>query len=181
MHKYKFVNPKIGEQFDDTVEAESPVEAAKKLWLRLAEFITGSIPQFSFTIEELGKGTLHSFQVEETPHGKITDYNIAEIRLNLTPTQEAKLLSYVENLHVSQKGGKHKRRRYERDDDDGDSSTTEDVYNKFNMFQAINRPQPISYLWYTPSIYNLKKLYVPTFNAPLIPYVEISLTNPFLY
>lgn len=76
-----------------------------------------------------------------------------------------------------------KRRRY-RDDDDDDSTTTEsELYDKIKLIRSINNPQPIVYWWYTPVLYttyNLPSIYIPTFNPPLLPYVEISLSSAWL-
>jgi hypothetical protein len=44
------------------------------------------------------------------------------------------------------------------------------------MFKKINDTDPITYWWYTPSIYGLKSIYIPTFAHPLSPYIHI---NPY--
>jgi hypothetical protein len=38
--------------------------------------------------------------------------------------------------------------------------------------------EPISFWWYDPYVFRIKKYYVPTWVAPLAPYVSIPLYMP---
>jgi len=83
------------------------------------------------------------------------------------------------------KGGKRKRHHKCEDLDDSSStseSESEKLYEKIKLIREINNPQPIVYWWYAPQLYTsytqrLPSIYVPTFRPPLLPYVEINLSN----
>ena len=67
------------------------------------------------------------------------------------------------------------------DDDDDDNDPESELFYK--RIRSLNKPQPIVYWWYSPQLYsnyNLSSVYIPTFNPPLLPYVEVSLSSAWL-
>lgn len=193
MPHFKLVNPTIIGNFEDKINAKDSLEAAVQMWSNINKYITHSVPEFFLTLENTDTGELFSFQIDEEVKGKMADYTIKKYNTDLTPEQEQKFkreVHRIENMAERAKNNKSggKRKRYTKnldDDDDGnrdDSTTTssEDVYEKYKLLKGLSQTQPIVYWWYTPAIYKLSNVYVPTFNAPLIPYVEIKLSSSFL-
>lgn len=206
MEKFKIVNPTIIGGFETVITAHDKNEAAHKAWQSLSDHITGNVPHFAFTMENIKTHELVSFQVEESPTGKYADYTISEVEINLTPKQEkefreelSRLAKTTKEVEKHQSGGKHShehhkgKKRYNNGNDDDDdssssssSSSSDDdldvtsVYKKLKLFKSINNQKPIIYWWYSPVLYRLDRFYMPTFNAPLTPYVEINLSSAFL-
>lgn len=189
MSTFKLINPKIIGDFNDNINANNANQAAEKTWIELTKYITKNVPRFLFTLENQETGILHNFQVDESPNGKITDYDISELKSNLSDSQIksfkneiARIERKTKHLITDMTGGK-KKHRYHRHDDDSSTSSSDELYNKIKLIKSFNNPQPIVYWWYTPilySSYNLPSIYIPTFNPPLLPYVEIGLSSAWL-
>ncbi|AYV81751.1 MAG: hypothetical protein Harvfovirus58_9 [Harvfovirus sp.] len=192
MPTFKIANPKIIGEFDDTVNAPNIMEAADKAWVKMSAHITNNVPRFLFTLEDTQSGKMHNFEVDEIPQGKLANYSITELSEHkISASQERALKAEEKKLQEKLKnldGGRHKHRykdikRINEDDSSSSSSSEEDLYRKIRHIRNLNAPQPIVYWWYTPLLYqdyNYPSLYMPTFNAPLVPYVEISLSSAFL-
>lgn len=186
MPTFKLANPKIIGDFNDTIKANNKRDAADKTWVNLTKYITKNVPRFLFTLEDQESGLLHNFQVDESPDGKIANYDISELDLNLTKSQIksfknelTRIERKTQHLVGEMDGGRRRRHRYHEDD----STTESELYEKIKLIRSINTPQPIVYWWYTPvlySTYKLPSIYIPTFNPPLLPYVEISLSSAWL-
>ena len=185
MTEFRILNPKIIGDFNDTVKGSNNLDAADKAWLKISEHITNIMPHFIFTLEEVKTKKLHNFEVNENPKGKVADYSIKEIEIHLKPEEEKNFrnkLSRLTKRTSSLKGGKKKKCKDE-DDDDSSTDEEEELYKKIKLIRNLNAPQPIIYWWYSPILYKeyrLPSIYVPTFNAPLVPYVEIDLSSAFL-
>jgi hypothetical protein len=190
MPTFKLVNPKIIGDFSDTISAQNEADAADKTWLKITKYTTKNLPKFLFTLENTQSGKLHNFAVDESPDGKIANYDISEFDSNLTNSQVKSFKNELARLerktkHLTrgtQEGGRrHKHHRY--DDDDSSTSESDDLYDQIRLIKSINSPQPIVYWWYTPMLYTTYKIpniYIPTFNPPLLPYVEINLSSAWL-
>ena len=185
---FKLVNPRILGDLKTDFEARDVTEAANVAWNTISQHITGSVPQFTFTLEENKSNKLYSFQVTEAATGKYADYTISPVEMKMSKEQEKKFRSELtrldkisKQLKDKQAGGSKKKRYHDMNDDDSsDSDSDNDIYSKFKLFNAINKPKPIVYYWYTPLIYPTYEYYYPVnFIAPLIPYVEINLSSAF--
>jgi len=190
---FKLVNPRIIGTLNTDIEATDATEAANVAWNTISQHITGSVTQFTFTVED-SDNKFHSYQVSESATGKYADYTISPVEMKITKKQEnafrnelkrLKTISdkYNEKLNEKQKGGDRKKRYLDNNNDDSSDSSKDsdsDIYTKFKLFNAINKPKPIVYYWYTPLIYPTYEYYYPVnFVAPLIPYVEINLSSAF--
>lgn len=184
--KYTLINPVIGGSFKTTVSALNETEAMHELWKNLSGHLTNNVKTFYATVMEGGgSNSATNFKITESANGKYADYEITPVGNKLAASTASKLLSRLEAINVKDKqdGGK-KRSRYNNidsdDDSDSSSSSSEDdaLYKKFRKFKSINR-KPITYFWYSPLIYDVPTVYVPTFIAPLAPFVEINLSSAF--
>ena len=79
-----------------------------------------------------------------------------------------KFRTEIENRHKIQDGGRKK--KYEDDDSSSSSSSSE-----YKIKHKTIISQPITSWYYDPYLYRINKYYVPTFVAPLAPYIEIPL------
>ena len=62
-------------------------------------------------------------------------------------------------------------------DDSSDSDSDSDFYfPKLKRSRILS--EPISYWWYDPYVFRIKKYFVPTYVAPLAPYTVIPLYLP---
>src|SRR5437868_6273973 len=189
MTTYTLVHPYIIGKFNSVVTAQNENDAAQQIWNNLSGYITGNVPEFVFTLGD-ANNQYYTFRVEENPNdsGKYANYTITPLEFVMTPGQKESFTKQLKRLERgfapsgSLYGGKKHKKRYEdvnNDDSSSSSSSSDSVYEKFGLFSSINHQKPIVYLWYAPLIYDLPRFYMPTFSAPLTPYVEINLSSAF--
>lgn len=203
MVKYELVNPCILGQFNTTYEAPKAIDAAKQFWNDLTPHLTNNIPQIAITLKDQNGKLSHFKIKEKLSEGtKMANFTIKEIEPKLSIADKKALLNAVDKLKEEktmqikqQLGGRKKRYENEKEsstsitsestksestesestesttDSDSDSSDDEEDYFNFRRYNRIS--QPIVYWHYTPSIYQETKLFIPTFNNPLTPYVHI--------
>ena len=194
MPSYSLVNPVILGTFPQNYTADSPANAAVMFWNELSggKYLINSLPKFHFTMK--GGNNLHHYSVTESiaEDSDTATWKIDEMNLNLSKEHESKFMKESNKAQKPQSGGKKKtkkskRHRYaKKTDDDDDSSSSslsdsssdsdsdEDMVLNNLLYKRYN--DPISYWWYTPSIYRLKHnyryiTYPPVFAAPNKPYV----------
>jgi len=183
MTKYNLVNPSIGGNLNTQYGGKSHLEAAKNAWEDLSQYLTNSIPKFAFTLERNSDGKLYHFSVnEKIGKNKHASYSITELDVNLSSKQISSLKTDYNNMQNKldgQLGGK--KHRYDDDkDDDSSSDSDSDLVNAIRLLKYKQQNQPIVYWWYNPLIYRRNDLYIPTFVAPLSPYVHINLNSAFM-
>lgn len=176
MKEYTLINPTILGTFPTTFKAENPIAAGKQFWEELTvngKYVTNHLPIYCFSLQEAG-GNLHHMVVREktTKTGTHTEYEIEEDMNNKVDSDKMKQL-LRESSMIKQKaenkmeGGK--RKRY-KEDDSSDGSDSDFDYLKLHKVW-----RPITYWWYVPTIYHVQKVFTPTFNCPVAPYVELRL------
>jgi hypothetical protein len=205
---YSLANPRIAGSIEQEYSVSSKdknpaLTAAHQFWEALTSSgVTNNVPTFPFTLQE--GGNLHHFIVREKPDN-VLEYDISEIELNLSADDKQKLLSEGSNAidkvqtsiqnggakktkakkpkakkELRQDGGKnnHRKHRYDDDSDSSDSSDDEDDYiHRIRIRRAM---QPITYWWYSPMVYKsvINTTFIPTFVAPLYPYVHVHIPFP---
>lgn len=193
MKVFELVNPVIkgNGTLITQYTTQSPIEAAQLIWNNLSSVITNDVPLFYFTLKD-ENDKLHHFSVEEMTDKNDNEvkYNITEMNMNINKENTDKFINYINALKKqiiqSQEGGRKK--RYQDDDDDDDFDDDEDdedeyIYKRLQAIRNINKRRSdaiLSYWWYYPNFYNIcstgcppKFVYIPTFNVPLTPYIEI--------
>ena len=167
------------------------------------KYLVNSLPKFHFTMSGGNKLHHYSVKEEILDDTKTAKWHLSEMPLELTSKQEDLFMKEVEKAKnpMTQSGGKRKnkkskknrqlqRHRYEKENEDdssssssssssmsddsssSDSDSDEDMV--LNNILTKRMRDPISYWWYTPSIYRLKRNYInypPVFIAPNKPYV----------
>lgn len=180
MGKYQLVNPVIVGTFSNSYNGKNSDDAAKQFWENLTsenKYVTGNIPKFLFTLRDEGSNELHHYMVKEKMEGRHADYVITNVDVTMNGNKQRDFLNKSNEIRQSAEnamtGGKH-RKRYDDDDelDDSDSSD-QDLDELFSYIRLKKAAKPISYWWYTPSIYNIDTVFTPSFVAPLSPYVQL--------
>ena len=192
MPTYELVNPYIVGSMKKTFNAADSNEAANEAWGNLSKYVTNNVPKFAFTIRKVSDGKLFHYLVKEKlTKNKSVDFSMKELQLNLTPAEEITFSNEIKKVEESAAGklvgGKKKSRKdssSESDDSNSDSDSDSDsdlIYDKIRNFR--NKNQPLSYLWYSPLIYNkdgnVSSVYIPSFTYPIIPYVQLDVKGIF--
>ena len=181
MGKYQLVNPVIVGTFNNVYSAKNSDDAAKQFWETLTsdnKYVTGNIPKFLFTLKDENSEKLYHYMVKETLEGRQANYTITHIDVDIKDDLQKKFMdksNEIRNNADKLMDGGRRRRRYD-DDDDSDSSD-EDLDDLFKYIRSKKAVRPISYWWYTPSIYNIDTVFTPSFIAPLSPYVQLWIPN----
>lgn len=182
MPNYRLVNPYIEGEFKTLFDGQNVGDAANKAWSSLSKHFTNNVPQFPFTIEKVKDGKFHHFLVKEQVNGDIVDYSIRPIKVKESSKQVKefkKKLKEFDSGKTMLGGAKHKSKHRHSDDDDSDSSSSSSDYDTGLTYMPYTYPeQPIVGLWYDP--FYCVPFYVPTFVAPLTPYVEIYMNSAFI-
>ena len=199
MVNYRLFNPYIKGEFKNLFSGKTPSDAAQTAWKELSSLFTNNVPRFAFSLERVSDNSLYHFLVKESIEDDMVDYEINELKVKATKKEldgiRASKKKFDNNMNGGGKGGKSKRKRKRRrkkkyeddddddedyydDDDDSDSDEElEDLYDKIRMQKYLHQDQPIFYWWYNPLLYKIDSFYIPTFVAPLSPYVEIAVTD----
>ena len=196
---YILVNPFLKGQFKNHFSGKNQLEAASKAYISLSDNFNNNIPNFYFTLQKInkkkfkiggGKNTDYfHFNVTETKENKNVEFKITKHKINnkglkefrnkLEKESKDKKGGFEEGMEqemeqeMEQDGGRRRRRR--RDDDSSSDSDWLDDSSEYKYKHALAYNQPIYSWWYDPYLYRLQNLYVPTFIAPLSPYIYIDL------
>ena len=73
----------------------------------------------------------------------------------------------------------------EDDDDDSDKDDSDkEFFDKIKQAKKNNNNKAVVYWWYDPTVYyrvyDLSRVFMPTFVSPILPYVELNLSSAFL-
>lgn len=178
MSNYKLINPYIEGTLVTTFTAPSQLDAACSAWEAISKYVTNTVPKFPFTLKNVNDGTLSHFIVKESLRGgKSADYKIKQLDLTLS-----KDITKQFEKRLAMKGGKkHKKDRKEGDEDDNSSSSSSssssEEFSAIKLHKMYTKAQPITYWWYDPIVYEIESVYIPTFVAPLLPYIEVVTFN----
>lgn len=184
MGKFKLINPVLaGDGSVKTVfDEKTPKKAADKFWNSLAEknLLVNEVHRFMFTLKE-DNDKLHHFEVKEQRDGDEVKYELDEVKISVTPEEEKKLIKEAEKVEQKLLNGEKpasggKRKRYHKDSSDSsDSDSDSDEEFDFDRLRKRMYKSPISYWWYSPLIYRVRRLYTPVFAKPIAPYVQLWL------
>ncbi len=185
MKSFKLVNPLIIGQFNTEYKAENGLEAISQFWNDLGKHVTNNVPHIYVTLKDNGNNLSH-YKISEKLNGgsKITDFTITEHKVDLSAAAKKKFLDKVKTFETKtssiiekQVGGeitkKPSRNRHKDSSSSSSDSSDDDDYYNFTRYRKLT--QPINMWYYTPTIYGVNSVFVPTFNAPVVPYVKLWL------
>jgi hypothetical protein len=196
MSNFKLVNPSIEGTLTTSYSNTNPHKAASSAWDNMSKYFSNNVPNFAFTLQNTDNNKLHHYQVNESlVGGNSAKWEISEMNLNLNSKTEKQFTDKISEFKMT--GGKSRTKHHRRhgrkhrepkvgvdtaDDSSSSSSSSSssdsDILSALKLYKNKNKYyQPVSYWWYDPSIYNLSSVYIPTFVAPLNPYVEVLTYN----
>lgn len=182
MANFRIVNPHIEGKFKKLLSAKTADDAAVVAWKRISKYITNNVPNFAFTIEQVNDNSLYHYLVKESIKKNQVNYSIDKIEIKQDDENIKKFRDALARQGKKLEGGRRKNRKGKNKDDDededeDDSDLDDDIYSRVSLQKQLH--QPIYYWWYYPNIYQkiIDTIWVPTFVAPLAPYVELQLVD----
>tara|TARA_X000000950_G_C13712890_1_gene576952 strand:- start:336 stop:893 length:558 start_codon:yes stop_codon:yes gene_type:complete len=182
MPDYYLVNPVIGGSLKTKFSGKNNLDAANEAYISLSKYFNNNIPEFYFTLQEItsdktqiggGKITDYkNFLVKETKKKNEVSYRLVEYKVN-NKNELKKFRAELKKLNNKFQLGGHK---YDDLDDDileDDSDSSEIYFPKVKRSTILSNP--ISFWFYDPYVFRIKKYYMPTYVAPLAPYISIPL------
>ena len=169
--KYTLVNTTIKGDMETVFTGDNSLEVANSAYQNLSQYFNNYIPKFYFTLED-EKSKLHHFYVKESRNGENANYTIKSYSVKSKHESELRkqMNSYSENSEQyssEQQGGKHRHH---------DSSSSSDSFSSSSSTGRMTyKVDPIVYWWYYPSVYRVRRFYVPTFVQSVTPIVSIPL------
>ncbi len=161
------------------VRASNSFSAGKKLYSNLSNFFTNHVENFYMTVQNVETKGLTHFSIDEKrnddTNDKIVDFKIVRLEGGFPDDLQKKLIEKIEI--IDQKGGKHKSKKYDDDSDSDSSSSSESDYYKIPK-QPINRFTYFMLPYYKLNLVGLSpldisRIYLPTFNLPINPIIEV--------
>jgi len=189
MKSFKLVNPLIVGSFNTDYTAETGLDAANQFWNDFSTHITGNLPNIYVTLREEGTRNLSHYKISEKVNkgSKSTEFTISEYNAELSDAKTKKFLKEVENYENKvnakisrQTGGddnkkdgekKPEKKRYKDSSSSSSNDSDSDDYYNFGKYRRLT--QPITMFYYTPLLYSVPSVFIPTFNVPLTPYVKL--------
>lgn len=181
--EYYLVNPLIGGSLKTKFSGKSDIDAAKKAYDSISEYFSNNIPVFKFTLQKIanentqvGAGKISDyihFQAAETKNGNQVDFRLIPLKVTKNAAQLKTFREKVKGLgnKIQLGGGKKK---YDDEDWLEDSDDDDDKYFPRIRYSSLYT-SPISYWYYDPYVYRSLKYWVPTFVAPVTPYIQVPL------
>ena len=167
MKSYTLVNPHIEGSISTKFKASSAQDAANLTFEALSKYFSINVPNFSFTLQKGGSDKFYHFNLKEKINSsdkiKFTIKQIEKVNDNV-------LTKFIKSNQDKQDGGKSRKYKKYIDDDDDEDDDDDDYYY---YYKPIVRQQPMYYWSYAPYVYNIKKVYVPTFIPGITPYINI--------
>jgi hypothetical protein len=182
MGKFELVNPILAGNIKTTFDEKNPENAAKAFWETLTsdnKLIVNELHRFMFSFKG-GKNELHHFEVKEHKLGNNVEYEIKNVSQNvnskINKEELDEFLNQVDKVKKQLNGGAEggKRRRDKKNDSSSSSSSSDDD-DEFDFSRLRRKSTPISYWWYSPLIYRVRKIFTPVFVQPVAPYVQLWL------
>lgn len=177
-NKYHLINPYIEGSLNTIVNASSPYSGGKKIYKNISSHFKNRVDNFYMTIQNIETKDLTHFAIKEKvgKNGSI-DYKLDLYDSKIGGDVEKKLINAVSKIN-SQDGG---RRHHKLFDDDSSSSSSES--SSSDEYTNI-RTQPISrFVYFHLPYYKLNlsgltpidaaRFFLPTFNFPINPSIEI--------
>jgi hypothetical protein len=172
--KYKLVNPIIKGDMETVFTGGSSLDVANKAYQNLSQYFNNYIPKFYFTLED-EQNKLHHFKVNENRNGENANYSIKSY--NVKSKHESELRKQINEYNKNgtelsseeQVGGRR------RDDSSSSSSSDDWLEESSSTGRYSYKVDPIVNWWYYPSVYRVRRFYVPTFVQSVTPIINIPL------
>lgn len=178
--EYYLVNPLIGGNIKTKFSGKNDLDAAKKAYDTLSEYFNNNVPEFHFTLQKItsdkiqigaGKNTdyIH-FKSVEKKNGSTIDFRLVPLNVKKNNKETKQFREKIKKLGSKLQVGGHEEKKY---DDDWLDDSEDEYFPKLRRSTFL--ASPLSYWWYDPYLYRINQYYVPTFVAPVSPYIQIPL------
>jgi len=177
--EYYLVNPLIGGNMKSRFRGKNEMDAAKKAYDTLSEYFNNNVPEFYFTLQHMtsekiqvggGKNTDYKhFRTVETKVGNQVDFRLKPFKVTKNGPQMKKLREKLKKLNSKMQLGGAKKKYDEDWLDDSDDN----YFPRLKYSTVLTNP--LTYWWYDPYVFRIQKYYIPTFVAPIAPYIQIPL------
>ena len=178
MKTFTLINPLIIGTMKTEYTANNGMDAVSQFWNELGSHLALNVPELYVTMKTSDNNLAHFVINEKLGKNKVAEYTISEYKNELSKKKEIKFLEAVskyEKRGKSLTGGsiekKPKRDRSKDSSSSSDSDLDDDYYNFRRYRSRLNTP--ISMLYYTPLIYNVDTVVIPTFVPTIAPYVTL--------
>jgi hypothetical protein len=176
--KFNLVNPSIKGDMKTTFTGGSSLEVANEAYKNLSQYFNNHIPKFYFTLED-EKKKLHHFKVKEDRNGENANYTIKSYSVKSKYENDFKkqVDEYNKNGDQYSTEEQHGGRRHKKKSSSSSSSSSSDDWldNDSSTDRYSYKVDPIINWWYYPSVYRVKRFYVPTFVQSVTPIINIPL------
>jgi hypothetical protein len=195
MPTFAMVNPVSQGTTKTVVKAKNSIEAANKLYSKLAEHFASNVEHLAFSVQEfekkntLGKGSLNKYthfiatELRGTKNTNAIKVHIDQVDLPKKQAREiqknfANVLSQIKSTNKLKGGSLDD--IYAIDDDDdlfGDEDSDEEWIYNIHRHAKFKKRYPISEMWYYPWAYwNIlpsSYINIPTFRLNMSPYLRM--------
>lgn len=159
--KYSLVNPFITGTLRTTTHASTDIQAAKKLYSRMAQYFNNNLPSFFFSIQD-SKGKFYHYEVNERQMKNDINFTIRSV--DMKKKGENKI---AEIMVQKKKGGSDKKK-----DDSSSSSSSSDSPQRYYLSPFVDYMYLMGY--YVVDDYAVDRVFFPTF----VPY--LAEVNPLI-
>lgn len=185
---FELVNPIIAGNITTKFDVSDPMDAAKKFWDTMTtenNLIVNEVFKFIFTLRDSNDKYHHFSVIEEEKSKDNVQYKLEDITKEVEEKanknemeQFKKEVSRVQGQidGKNKKGGKKRNKRGgKKYSSSSSSSSDDDDDDEFDFAKLRSRMYntPISYWWYSPMIYKVRRIYTPVFIKPIAPYVQL--------
>ena len=172
---FQLANPYLEGSINTSFDATEPIDAAKQMWLTLAEHVVQHVPNTMFTMRNVKTNKYHNFDISE--NAETGKFMINELDLEVDNKKIEKFTEnvdkYIANRDSNQTGGK---KRYKKESSTSSSSSSTSIYSNN---PTIIRTSPISFYHYTTGIYPTFPVRVgPSYLNPQLVAVQTPLFAP---
>lgn len=179
MKTFTLVNPLIIGGMKTEYVADNGLKATSEFWSELGQHLALNNPELYVTFKDESGVLSHYLINEKLGKNKVADYTISEFKVDLSKSKEAKFLDAVQKYKKRGKsltgGSIDKKLKRDRSKDSSSSSSdldSDDDYYNFRRYRTrLNAP--INMLYYTPLLYGVDTIVLPTFVPTIIPYVTL--------
>lgn len=157
--KFTLVNPYTVGPAKTTVNAATPIQAAKTLYTNISQYFTNNLPSWFFTIRD-HKGKFYHYEINEKKSGEKANFTIREVSMKKEGEEKIREV-------IAQKGGK-KKHKHESSSSSSSSSSSDDKIFRKRYYPSFFEDFMYLSMYYTVEGVVADRLYFPT----IVPYVE---------
>ena len=188
-NSYRLLNPYIEGKHNTVVHASNSLSGGKKHYANISNYFTNHVEEFYLTLQNVQTKKLTHFRVKEKMKGKKgVEYDLEKLPEDKFSSFDTELIKKVEQLEKSKQKAGDKNDKNDKDNRDGsdssDSSSDSDSDEDDIEYITYIKSTPISRFVYFPLPYyrtiglttrDINKIFMPMFNLPVNPSVEIRL------